>query len=85
MADITINIKTGSDDSEPKVTITTDNTTTADPKTGVPKVETPKPGTTEETISDKGSPKGDDAKQIPALSSDRDMTEEEHAKMASEK
>jgi hypothetical protein len=42
MTDITINIKTGSENSEPKVITTKDNTTTAVPKAESPKVETPK-------------------------------------------
>jgi len=84
MADITINIKTGSENSEPKVTTSKDNTPTADPTTEAPKVEPPKPETTEETPKDEIAKK-DDSKKMPALSSDRDMTEEEHAKMESEK
>ena len=42
MTDITINIKTGSEDSEPKVTTTTDNATAIVPKTESPKLVSPK-------------------------------------------
>ena len=63
MTDITININTGSEHSDPKITTTTDK-----PDTIVPKIETPKDE----------SPNNDDAKKM-------DMTEEEHAKMGSEK
>ncbi|MEP7232004.1 MAG: hypothetical protein ABI691_17205 [Ginsengibacter sp.] len=73
MTDITINIKTGSENGEPKVTTTTDNTKTAVPKTESPKAELPKA----ETPKDE-SPKKDDAKKM-------DMPEEEHAKMGSDK
>lgn len=63
MTDITINIKTGSENSEPKITTTTDNA-----KTVVPKAE---------SLKDE-SAKKDDSKKM-------DMTEEEHAKMGSNK
>jgi len=85
MADITININTGSKNSEPKVTTTTDNTSTAIPKPASPKVETPHAVMTKETTSEKETPKEDDAKKMPALSPDRDMTEAEHAKMSADK
>jgi hypothetical protein len=42
MTDITINIKTGPENSEPKVTTSTDNAKIAVPKTESPKAETPK-------------------------------------------
>ncbi|MBG6110444.1 hypothetical protein H4V97_002447 [Flavobacterium sp. CG_23.5] len=82
MTDITINIKTGSDNSEPKVT-TTDSDLVAVPKTEFPtaespKVQTPKKDTKEKTSTDKESPKK-------AASKKMDMTEEEHAKMGSKK
>lgn len=105
MTDITINIKTGSENSEPKVTTTTDNTTAAAPQTklpegetskiemkeeAVPKQDVPKEEMKEDTDSEKTSTNEkssdkDNAKEMPALSSDRDMTEEEHEKMGSEK
>ncbi len=78
MTDITINIKTGSDRNEPKITTTTDNAKSVVPNVESPKVETPTVEIKEETISEKESPKKDDSKKI-------DMTEEEHAKMASKK
>ena len=78
MTDITINIKTGSENSEPKVTTTTDNANAIVPKAESPKVETPKAETKEEIIPGKESPKKDDSKKM-------DTTEEEHAKMGSEK
>ena len=80
MTDITINIKTGSENSESEITINTGNTTTAVPKVESPKMEPPKVSIKEETPLGKESPKEDDAKKMPALSSDKDMTEEEHAK-----
>lgn len=73
MTDITINIKTGSENSEPKVTATTDNAKVVVPKTEVPKVEAPKA----ESPKDESSKK-DDPKKM-------DMTDEEHAKMGSDK
>jgi len=90
MTDITINIKTGSKNSKPKVTTTIDNAKTVVPKTESPKAETPKEETKEVTTSEKESPKDeiakkDESQKMPALSSDRDMTEEEHAKMGSKK
>jgi hypothetical protein len=78
MTDITINIKTGSESSEPKVTTTSDNMKTAVAKTESPKVETPKTETKEETISENETPKKDDSKK-------NDMTEAEQAKMGSKK
>lgn len=78
MTDITINIKTGSENSEPKITTTTDNAEAIVPKTESPEVETPKAETNEETTSEKESEKKDDSKKM-------DMTEEEHAKMGSKK
>ncbi len=79
MTDITINIKTGSENSEPKVTTTTDNTKavvpiTESPMAETPKAETPKEEMKEEITSEKESPKKDDSKKM-------GMTEEEHAKM----
>ena len=68
MTDITININTGSEHSDPKITTTTDKPDTIVPKIETPKVESPKDE----------SPKNDDAKKM-------NMTEEEHAKMGSEK
>ncbi|MEO6229877.1 MAG: hypothetical protein ABJB11_13870 [Ferruginibacter sp.] len=68
MTDITININTGSEHSDPKITTTTDN-----PDTVVPKIKTPEA----ESLKDE-SPKNDDAKKM-------DITEDEHAKMGSEK
>ncbi|MEO7049913.1 MAG: hypothetical protein ABI091_31705 [Ferruginibacter sp.] len=78
MTDITININTGSENSEPRVTTTKDNTTIASPKAASPKIEIPKTETTEETTSEKDASKKDGGKKM-------DMTEEEHAKMGSEK
>jgi hypothetical protein len=78
MTDITINIKTGSENSAPKITTTTDNAKAIVPKVESPKVETPKAETKEETTSEKESPKKDGAKKM-------DMTEEKHAKMGSKK
>jgi hypothetical protein len=73
MTDITINIKAGSENSEPKITTTTDNA-----KIVVPKVETPKSETMNETASEKEASNKDDPKKM-------DMTEEEHAKMGAKK
>ena len=85
MTDITINIKTGSGDSEPEVTTNTGNTTKVVPKAESPKMEPPNVAIKEETPLGKESPKEDDAKKMPALPSDRGMTEEEHAKMGTDK
>ena len=81
MTDITINIKTGSENSDPTVTATTDSPKVTVPETPIAEsstTETPKEDMKEETTSEKESPKKDDAKAP-------DMTEEEHAKMMSEK
>jgi hypothetical protein len=79
MTDITINIKTGSENSEPKVTTTTDNAKVAVPKVETPiaespTTETPKEEKKEKITSEKESPKKGDLQKM-------DMTEEEHAKM----
>ena len=71
MTDITINIKTGSENSEPEVTTNTGNTKTAVPKVESPKMESTKAEAKEETIAEKESPKEDDSKKM-------GMTEEEH-------
>ena len=83
MTDITINIKTGSENSEPKITTTTDNAKTVVPKAESPKEETPKAETKEETTSEKETPKDETAKNDD--SKKMDMTEEEHAKMGDKK
>ena len=84
MTDITINIKTGSENSEPKITTTTDNAKTVVPKAGEsPKEETPKAETKQETTSEKETPKDETAKNDD--SKKMDMTEEEHAKMGDKK
>lgn len=64
MTDITININTGSENSEPVVTTTTDNTKAILPKTETPKVETPKAETKEEPISENESAKKKDPAEI---------------------
>lgn len=81
MTDITINIKTGSENSEPKITTTTDNAKAIVPKVEPPKVEIPKSETKEETTSVKESPKDESLKKDE--SKNMDMTEEENAKMES--
>ena len=63
MTDITINIKTGSENSESEITINTGNTTTAVPKVESSKMEPPKVAIKEETPLGKKSPKEDDAKK----------------------
>ncbi|MHA4807861.1 hypothetical protein ACX0G9_07135 [Flavitalea flava] len=83
MTDITINIKTGSENSEPKITTTTDKATTVVPKVESPKVETPKKETKEEITSENETPKDEIVKK--GDSKKMDMTEEEHAKMGSKK
>ncbi|MEO6166401.1 MAG: hypothetical protein ABIO98_02700 [Chitinophagales bacterium] len=75
MTDITINIKTGSENNEPKVTTNTDNLKTVVPKTETPMAETPKAEIPKEAItSEKESPKKNDSNKM-------DMSEEEHAKI----
>ena len=88
MTDITINIKTGLENNEPKITTTTDNAKTVvpkveSPKVESPKVETPKAETKEVTSSEKEIPKDETVKNDD--SKEMDMTEEEHAKMISDK
>ena len=63
MTDITINIKTGQENSEPKITTTTDNAKALVPKAESPSVETPKAETKEETTSGKETPKDESVKK----------------------
>ena len=83
MTDITININTGSKNSEPKITTTTDSAKPVVPKAELPKEETPKEETKEATTSEKETPKDEIAKNDD--SKKMDMTEEEHAKMGDKK
>ena len=78
MTDITININTGSENNEPKVTTNTDKS-----KSDIPKGETSKDDKKDETPLENDSAKEetsakDDSKKM-------DMTEEEHAKMSADK
>ena len=63
MTDFTINIKTGSKNSKPKFTTTTDNTNAVVLKTESPKEETPKAERKDETASGTESPNKDDSKK----------------------
>jgi hypothetical protein len=83
MTDITINIKTGPENSEPKVTAITGNDKSLVPKAETPKVQAPKIETKEEPISGKETPKDESAKKDD--SKKMGMTEEEHANMSSDK
>lgn len=93
MTDITINIKIGSENSELKITTSTDNAKTVTPKAEStkaesikaestkaesPKAETPKEKMKDETTSENETPKKDGSIIM-------DMTEEEHAKMSADK
>ena len=83
MTDITININTGSENNEPKVTTNTDKSKSDIPKAEPPNEEISKDEKKEETptqndsAKEETSPK-DDTKKM-------DMTEEEHAKMTADK
>ena len=92
MTDITINIKTGSENSEPKITATTGNAKDVVPNTETPLAELPTTETPKEEM--KEEMKEDVASEKPPTkekSSDKDdsqkmdMTKEEHAKMGSKK
>ncbi len=88
MTDITINIKTGSENSEPKVTATTDNAKVVVPKTEAPKVELPKAESPKDESPKKEAPKAEAPKDESSKKDDpkkMDMTDEEHAKMGSDK
>lgn len=76
MTDITINIKTGSENSEPKITATTDNAKTVVPSAeSSGKEETPKVEAKEEITSENESPKDESVKKDDPKK--MDMTEEE--------
>jgi hypothetical protein len=83
MTDITINITTGSENSEPKVTAVTSNDKSLVLKAETPKVEAPKTETKEEPVSDTETPKSESAKNDD--SKKMNMTEAEHEKMNSDK
>ena len=78
MTDITINIKSGSDNSEPKVTTTTDNAKTVVPKAETKEETTPKQEAPKEEMKEEKPSEKDEPQKM-------DMTEEEHAKMGSNK
>jgi hypothetical protein len=83
MTDITINITTGKENSEPKVTAVTGNDKSLVSKAETPKVEAPKTETEEGPVSGTETPKNESAKNDD--SKKMNMTEEEHAKMNSDK
>jgi hypothetical protein len=83
MTDITINIKTGSENSESKVTTTTDNAKVV-PKTEAPKVETPKAETKEEPIPDKESVKKKDPAEINMIDKEKAILGDDKTKSSEE-
>ncbi len=82
MANIIININTGPDDKEPKITVKTDDANTDAPKAASPEETTPKEepkdaAPSEKEVQVEESSAEDDPKM--------DMTEAEHAKMSNQK
>jgi Cu2+-exporting ATPase len=77
MKDITININTGSEDEETKITINTNDGT----KNDLPKAEV-KENTTKENSSKEETPKAESSKKGESI---MNMTTEEHAKMSAKK
>jgi Cu2+-exporting ATPase len=82
MANIIININTGPDDKEPKITVKTEDTNTDAPNAESPKEETPKEEPKEEIPAEEAAPKEESSTKD---DSKMDMTEEEHAKMGDQK
>ena len=83
MTDITININTGSDNTEPMVT-----TNANKPKSEIPKAEPPNEDTPKEVGKEETYPVNDAViEEISAKDDTKkmDMTEEEHAKMTADK
>ena len=83
MTDITININTGSENNEPRVTTNTDKS-----KSDIPKAEPPKEDTPPEVGKEETHPVNDAVKEETSEKDDTkkmDMTEEEHAKMTADK